>query len=163
MKMIAREVVMQMAEDWERNPGPPRPTRPLSAVEIVFGTILALLFVGGLIAAHFVDLPALLGALARKANEHLPFVYLWGGLAALILGGILCGVREIVGHPVYAPAELLLGSMVAGYSFGHPDFTGFVGFAGTLRIIVDGYKRIGSLRDVRAKWTGTDKGACGSN
>ena len=151
LRIAMREVAMEMEEERKRNPLPPTPIRPLRPFEAIFMGTVYLVGIGVLVAPHFVDLPALLMALAKRANEYLPFAYLWAGLAALMLSGILYGMREIVGHPAYAPGEVLLGSIVAGYSVHHLDFAGFLGFAAGVRIIIEGYKRIGSLRAIRAE------------
>jgi hypothetical protein len=159
LKIIAREVAEEMARERRNNPTPPTPPAELGVVEGVFVTICAVIFFGGFIASFFFDLPAMLKTLAGKANEYIPFVELFAGLLALILGGILYGVREIVGHPAYAPGEILLGGIVAGYSIHQQDFAGFLGFVAGVRVIIDGYNRIGTLKVVRAKWGGTHTSA----
>ena len=149
----------EMRAEWEseRKRNPPDLTPEPGPVFTLIAVVVQLAVVGGLIASHYVDAPAILKGIAEAAVKERPYANILMGIGGLILAGVLFGFREFLAHPLYAPGEILLGAAVAGYSIQQPDYAGFLGFFAGVRIIVDGYKRVGTLRDMRAEWAKTDK------
>ncbi|ARN82250.1 hypothetical protein [Methylocystis bryophila] len=155
LRQSLRDVVAEMEEERKRNP--PAPTPEMGAVATLIAVALQLLFFGGVIASFHVDVPTIVKGIAEAAVTHRPYANILVGIGGLILAGVLFGFREFLAHPLYAPGEILFGAAVAGYSIQQPNYAGFIGFFAGVRIIVDGYKRIGTLRDMRAEWAKTDK------